>query len=172
MQYAHCCVTWLYYRGDTRSGIWVAVALTALRFVYIRKGVLVRQRLSAMTSSVLLIRNVGTWKIVITVLTELHRQRLREPHCELLQAETGSLQLKASRRCLKLGPGRRERQERCQARNECTTRTAAVSGVPSTATKINIFCWNNIRLSARPLYYYQRLNLWRIFMKFGILIRY
>jgi len=69
---------------------------------YIGKGVLVQQRLSAMTSSVLLIRNVGTWKIVITVLTELHRQRLRAPHCELLQAETGSLRRKASHCCLTL----------------------------------------------------------------------
>jgi hypothetical protein len=48
-------------------------------------GVLVQQRLGAMTSSVLLIRNVGTWKIVIRVLTELRRQELRPPHCDLLQ---------------------------------------------------------------------------------------
>jgi hypothetical protein len=90
----HSCVIWPCCQGDTRNVTWVAVALR-LHVVLIGKGVLVQQRLSAMTSSVLLIRNVGTWKIVITVLTELHRQRLRPPHCELSQ-------LKASQRSLKL----------------------------------------------------------------------
>jgi len=93
--------------------------------LYIRKGVLVRQRLIAMTSSVLLIRNVGTWKIVITVLTALNRQRLRAPPCELVQAGTGSEQLMASNCCLKLRCGllqrvqalREARPVGCQARD-------------------------------------------------------
>ena len=134
------------------------------------------QRLSAMTSSVQLIRNVGTWKIVITVLTELHRQRFRAPHCELLQPQTGSLQLKASHRCLKLHFALLQWvQASREARTVLGTQWVYEADCcsirrPFHSNKSNTFCWNNIRLSARPLYYYQRINVRRISMKFGIFI--
>ena len=76
-----CCVTGT---RVTHGAVCGSLLHLRLYVLYIGKGVLVQQRLSAMTSSVLLIGNVGTWKIVITVLTELHCQRLRGPHCELL----------------------------------------------------------------------------------------
>ena len=127
------CVMWLWYVTVlcdcvirvTQGILSESLLHWGIYVLYIRKGVLVRQRLIAMTSSVLLIRNVGTWKIVITVLTALNRQRLRAPPCELVQAGTGSEQLMASNCCLKLRCGllqrvqalREARPVGCQARD-------------------------------------------------------
>jgi len=153
--YPYCCVKWLWYQSDTRNGVWAVVALKAY-VVLIGKGVLVQQRLSAMTSSVLLIRNVGTWKIVIRVLTELHRQRLRPPHYELLQLKLAVCSWRrrtAFWRCIVhccSGCKRHKRQGPCLAHTECARHTTAVSGVSYAVTNSNTLCWYNVRLSVRP----------------------